>query len=182
MNQFIQGQLLIASPMLSDTNFFRSVVYVARHDSDGALGLIMNRPSNLRLEDVIEQARGRRPDRCDAIFSGGPVDGPLVALHTMQNLGDECCDGVWLTSEDDHLMLLCDRPSVMARFFSGYSGWGAGQLEAELKAGGWLVGHCERESLFGDADAIWETAVKGCGREILRTVVPSAGCVDPEVN
>ena len=182
MHQSIQGQLLVASPMLGDPNFFRSVVYLAKHDSDGALGLILNRPSNLRLEDVIEQARGRRPDRCDAIYCGGPVEGPLIALHAAENLGDHCDECIWITSDDDHLMLLCDKPDVPARFFSGYSGWGAGQLECELKAGGWLVSPCTADLLFGNPDEVWEAAVKFCGRSILQSLVPSAGCINPEVN
>jgi putative transcriptional regulator len=182
MNPVFQGHLLIASPMLSDPNFFRSVVYIAKHDDEGALGVVMNRPTNLRLEEVIEQARGRKPARCDAIYSGGPVEGPLVALHTLENLGDLCDSGIWLTSDDDHLMMLCDRPTVPARFFSGYSGWAGGQLEAEFRAGGWMVGPCEIESLFGSPDDLWEAAVKSCGREVLRSVVPSAGCVNPDLN
>lgn len=182
MHQSIQGQLLIASPMLSDQSFFRSVVYIAKHDAEGAFGLIMNRPTNLRLEDVIEQARGRRSVRLDAIYCGGPVEGPLIALHTAENLGDQCEDSIWITSDDDHLMLLCDRPQVPARFFSGYSGWGEGQLEAELKAGGWMVTPCDPKNLFGDPDDIWESAVKCCGTAVLQSFVPIAGCVDPEVN
>jgi putative transcriptional regulator len=178
----LQGQLLIASPMLGDSNFYRSVIYIAKHDSEGAFGLILNRPTNLRLEDVIEEARGRPPARFDAIYDGGPVDGPLLALHAMDNLGDECEDGIWLTSDDDQLMLLCDKPSVPARFFSGYSGWSPGQLEAEMKAGGWMVGPCGIDTLFGDPDTTWESAVKACGYAILQSVVPSAGRVDPGMN
>lgn len=182
MHQSIQGQLLIASPMLGDSNFFRSVVYIAKHCEEGAFGLVLNRPSNMQLEDVIEEARGRRPKRCDKIYVGGPVEGPLVALHAMANLGEDCAEDVWVTSDDDHLMLLCDRPDVAARFFSGYSGWGAGQLEAELSAGGWMVGPCCSELLWGDPEEIWEIAVKHQGSSVLRALVPTAGSIDPNVN
>lgn len=168
--------------MLGDPNFFRTVIYVAKHDKDGALGLVLNRPTNLRLEDVIEQARGRRPDREDAIYYGGPVEGPLIALHASENLGEHCDECIWITSDDDHLMLLCDRPQVPARFFSGYSGWGASQLECELKAGGWLTAPSTADLLFGEPDEVWEAAVKYCGRAIVQSLVPTAGCINPEVN
>jgi len=182
MHSSLQGHILIASPLLSDGNFFRSVVFIAKHDTDGAFGLILNRPSNLRLEDVIEQARGHRPKRSDSIYLGGPVEGPLLALHMMSNVGEDCQGDIWLTSDDDHLMLLCDRPKVPARFFSGYSGWGAGQLEGELAAGGWMVGPCPPEFLWGDPDDIWESAVKDQGERVVRTLVPSAGSFDPQIN
>ncbi len=182
MSNSIQGQVLIAAPMLSDPNFFRAIVYIAKHDGEGAFGVILNRPSNTRLEDVIEQARGRRPEREDAIYIGGPVEGPLIALHDQVNLGEPCTDEIWLTSDDDHLMILCDRTDAEARFFSGYSGWGAGQLEAELEAGGWMVGPLTMEQLFGDPNEVWEEAVKWQGREVLRALVPGAGLVDPQVN
>ena len=182
MKGSIQGRVLMASPMLGDSNFFRSVIYIAKHDEGGAFGLVLNRPSNTRLEEVIEQARGRRPKREDAIYVGGPVEGPLLALHELENLGELCTDGVWLTSDDDHLMMLCDRTEIRARFFSGYSGWGTGQLEAELEAGGWLVGPFVADHLFGDPSDLWEAAVKQQGRDVLRTIAPAAGAIDPQLN
>ena len=182
MRRFIEGRLLIAAPVLSDPNFFRSVIYIARHTEQGAFGILLNRPSNLRLEDVMEQARGHRPKRCDAIYVGGPVEGPLLALHQLENLGDVYPGDVWLTSDDDHLMMLADRPDVPAGFFSGYSGWGPGQLEAELDAGGWMVGEFQTEQLYGDAEQIWELAVKRQGREVLRNLIPDSDKVDPGVN
>lgn len=182
MRRSIEGRLLIASPMLSDPNFFRAVVYIARHGSEGAFGVVLNRPSNLRLEEVLEQARGQCPKRRDAIYLGGPVQGPLLALHQLENLGEVYPGDVWLTSDDDHLMMLADRTDVSARFFSGYSGWGPGQLEAELDAGGWMVGPFEPAQLYGDAEQIWEAAVKRQGRDVLRSLIPDADHIDPGVN
>lgn len=182
MRNSIEGRLLIAAPVLTDPNFFRSVIYIARHSDEGAFGILLNRPSNLRLEEVMEQARGYRPKRQDAIYVGGPVEGPLLALHQLENLGDVYPGDVWLTSDDDHLMMLADRPDVSARFFSGYSGWGPGQLEAELDAGGWMVGNFHPEQLFGDAEQIWDVALKGRGREVLRSLIPHSDKIDPGVN
>lgn len=182
MKDRLDGCVLVASPMLSDPNFFRSVVYVAQHGPDGTFGLLLNRPSNTRLEVILEQTRGRRPKRSDVIYVGGPVEGPLLALHQLENLGDACSGGDWLTSDDDHLMILADRTDVSARFFSGYSGWGPGQLEAELEAGGWMVGESSPEQLYGDADEIWETAVKQRGRNVLRELISEADKIDPQVN
>jgi putative transcriptional regulator len=182
MHESVQGRLLIASPMLNDPNFFRSVIYIARHDEEGALGVVLNRPSDMQFEDLIEEARGKRPRRSDVIYYGGPVEGPLLALHMMDNVGDLCADKIWLTSDDDHLLLLGDRPEIPARFFTGYSGWGEQQLEAELAAGGWMVAEPELDHLWADSGEIWEQAVKQQGHNVLRAVLPAAGCVDPQVN
>jgi putative transcriptional regulator len=182
MPDSLQGHLLIASPMLSDPNFFRSVVYLARHNEEGALGFVINRPGRACLADLIEEVRGRRPARQDAIYCGGPIDGPLIALHTLENLGDLCADRIWLTSDDDHIFLLADRTDVPARFFDGYGGWGPGQLEAEIAAGGWLVAPASDQTVWGEPDSIWEACLKQRGHSVLRSVLPGAGEVDPNLN
>lgn len=182
MTDSLQGRLLVASPMLHDPNFFRTVVYLARHNEEGAFGFVINRPSEMSLADLIEEARGRRPQRDDLIFHGGPVDGPLLAIHTMDNLGDLCHGNVWMTSDDDQVMLLAERTDVDARFFSGYSGWGPGQLEAEIAAGGWMIASPNHDMLWKDPGPVWEAAVKQQGHEVLRSVLPNAGQVDPNLN
>src|SRR5690606_12038477 len=142
MMKRIAGRLLVASPYLGDGHFFRSVIYVVRHDEQGAFGLVLNRPSAHTLGEVVAGRLGHVPKRHDSIYLGGPVQGPLMALHTLPGLGEPCGpdgDGsiepgsnpLWVTADDDHLSSLVDRSDVQARFIARYSGWGAMQLEQE---------------------------------------------------
>jgi len=198
----IAGRLLIASPYLGDGNFFRSVIYMIRHDEEGAFGLVLNRPSAHTLDEIFADRIGHAPKRQDEIYLGGPVDGPLMALHTLAGLGEPCGPEVvdlidttsdqaaaalgssplWVTADDDHLIALVDRTDVEARFVARYSGWGPGQLDAELDHGGWLVGPPDWQVIFSHHNSMWETAVKTLGRSIIAEIVSSPTPSDPQWN
>ncbi|KAA1257600.1 hypothetical protein LF1_00880 [Rubripirellula obstinata] len=91
MNPNLTGRLLIASPHLSDGNFLRSVVFIIRHDVEGAFGLTINRPTDRRFRDLIDCAPAEgEPRDDDQIFRGGPVEGPLLALHNLAGVGEPC--------------------------------------------------------------------------------------------
>lgn len=189
----ITGRLLIASPYLSDDNFFRTVIYIVRHDAEGAFGVVVNRPGRVSLEELFANRIGHRPQRQDVVFLGGPVDGPLLALHTLAGMGEPC--GVdqavpaetlgdhplWLTADEDQLAVLADRSDIPARFVARYSGWGPGQLDQELQQGGWLVGPADWQTVFQPADEMWELAVKQFGRNILADLFPQPPG-DPQLN
>lgn len=194
----IAGRLLLASPYLSDPNFYRSVIYMVRHDAEGAFGLLLNRPGQVTLDELFSDRLGRPPKRSDPIYFGGPVDGPLIALHTLSGLGDPCgplsseesLDGnadagsspVWITADDDQLTVLADRTDVQVRFVVRYSGWGPGQLDRELGQGGWLVGPPDWPAIFGPSDSLWENMVKRVGREILGGILNVPVADDPQWN
>ena len=186
MNEFLNGRLLIASPYLSDPNFMRSVVLIVSHDSEGAFGLSINRCTDNRLSELVELSLPTGSVRDDdQIFEGGPVDGPLLALHDLAGIGTPVGDdssSVWLTGDEDHLRLLLTRVDVSVRFVSQYSGWGPRQLDMELESGGWLIGEADHDLVFGDSGEIWEAAVKRCGREILSSLSPGLRFTDPSVN
>ncbi len=186
----IGGQFLIASPYLTDPNFFRTVVYIVRHDAEGAFGLVINRPSSDTLADAFTDLLGREPKRNDQIFIGGPVNGPLVGIHSLAGLGDpadfgdyvEDGDEIWVTADEDHLRKLVDRTDLRVKFVHHFSGWGPEQLDRELEAGGWLVSRCDAELLFGDQENCWETAVKRLGHQIMTQVVDHPASIDPTRN
>lgn len=189
----IAGRLLIASPYLTDGNFFRSVIYMVRHDEQGAFGLVLNRPSEHTLEDIFADRLGHVPKRHDQIYLGGPVEGPLMALHTLSGLGEPCgsesddanaagSSPLWITADDDHLSVIVDREDIQARFIARYSGWGPGQLDQELAQGGWLVGPAQWERVFADHESMWEKVVKTLGGEILAEIVSSPPPADPQWN
>ena len=84
----LRGQLLIAPPHLTDPNFAKTVVFIVQHDTEGAFGLVLNRPSDTGIHEVWEKMRGRRCARRDFLYVGGPVQGPLMLLHGDPFAGD----------------------------------------------------------------------------------------------
>lgn len=101
MTQNLTGRLLVASPYLSDGDFMRSVVFIVRHEMDGAFGLTINRPSDKRFRDLLND--NPEPSKLrgdDYLFLGGPVPGPVMALHDLAGIGDPC-HGVAGTEETD---------------------------------------------------------------------------------
>ncbi|MEM9828436.1 MAG: YqgE/AlgH family protein [Planctomycetota bacterium] len=204
------GRLLIASPHLTDGNFFRSVVLMVQHDDEGGFGLLLNRPTDRRLRGVLVDAKDDAAWRDDdLIYCGGPVEGPLLAIHTIAGIGRPCGGSgdaanveisdspahafgemsfsfdpapIWVTSDEDHLRILARRHDAPVRYVAAYSGWGPKQLEYEFEQGGWLVGDADPDLVFGDSEELWESVVKRCGHEILGSVDPKMKFGDPNLN
>lgn len=174
----IQGKALVASPYLMDPNFMRTVVYIFRHDEEGAFGLILNRPMKLTVDALFAQLD--QPIENDAaVFCGGPVDGPLMVMHEQIEYAElPSEEGVYLTTDQSQIVQICRSHSGRYRVFDGYSGWSAGQLEGELDGGGWLVWDIDRDSMFSDEEEIWEQAVHKIGREIIATKIDPARIPD----
>ena len=152
----LSGKLLVASRLLGDPNFTRSVVLLIHHDSRGALGLVLNRAGQERLE-VTHDDGGRREEV--VVMTGGPLEGPLTALHAdPDNSEREVIPGVHFAAGPPLLdtLLAAARPPL--RVFRGYSGWGGGQLEKELAAGAWTVADASADLVFGDDSNLWRRA------------------------
>lgn len=161
------GQLLVASPVLSDPNFARSVVLMLDHDGDGALGVVVNRPTELPVTSVLESWTGLVCEP-DVLFQGGPVAtdsalglAELPAGVTGEPVGWKRLYGrLGLVDLDAPPELLMGGLEAL-RIFAGYAGWSPGQLEVEIKDGGWYV----VDAVPGDAFAA-EPA--GLWRRVLR--------------
>jgi putative transcriptional regulator len=178
----LKGSFLIASPGLSDPNFARTVVFMVEHNDDGAFGLILSRPSPHSLEDickqVIEDQALLPPEdalRRYPIFLGGPVQTSAVFfLHTVEHLGNgkEGVQGIFLGSQSSELEALmaylrADSAPPPMRFFFGYSGWAAGQLEKEIRSGGWLIRAATPEQVFdAAAETLWNRLIVGFGGDL----------------
>ncbi len=180
--QSLQGKLLVASPHLGDGNFFRSVVLLVKHDAEGAFGLILNRPLNSTLAEVWEAIQQEAAEAGDAeeqpldqmphgeqpLYVGGPVEGPLVILHSLKKYSEaQVMSGVHFAAHRDHIRKVITQTKKPFRVFSGYAGWGGGQLEGELQAGGWLISEASKEMVFYTADDLWEKVVQGIAEQIL---------------
>jgi putative transcriptional regulator len=157
----LEGQLLIASNELRDPNFLRTVVLIFRHDDEGAAGLVLNRRLNATLRQIWKQV-SQQPCRCEAaLYLGGPVEGPLMAIHTEGELSEiEIVEGLFFSAGGENLAQLVDAEQPMARFFVGYAGWGAGQLEREMDEGAWLTAPATAERVFGDIDELWQRVTR----------------------
>ncbi len=181
----LNGKLLIAMPGMGDPRFEHSVVFMCSHSEDGAMGLIVNKPAQgVQLSDLLKQLeitpdtpkRGQMP-----VHFGGPVESargfvlhstdyesnlhsmtitPAFSMTATLDILEDIANG---TGPSDALMML------------GYSGWGPGQLEAEIATNGWLTTDADPALVFGmdDADK-WEAALKTLGVDPM-TLSASAG-------
>ncbi len=167
--QSLQGQFLVAVPQLSDSNFNRSVVLVMQHDKSGAFGLVINRLSAIRVVDLWREIEQTDELHCDAFVAvGGPVQGPILVLHTSRSLGEaEVIPGVFVASDRQNIRDVLHSQEKF-RVFTGYSGWGAGQLETEFEVGGWLHVPASCELVFYEQLAdLWQHVIDLKGRSFL---------------
>jgi putative transcriptional regulator len=171
----LQGHLLIASQGLLDPNFARTVVLIAVHGEEGALGLIVNRESNMSLQQVWGQVSQSHCLREGKVRHGGPVAGTLMALHDQRPLANlVVTDDLFVATELNAMELLAASEEGQAVFYVGHSGWGPGQLENEMADGSWLVLPATPENVFGELDPAtsWKQCIVEVGRRQVQSVVP----------
>jgi len=162
----LRGRLLIAAPPLVDPNFDRTVVLMLEHSDDGALGVVLNRPSETPLEDVLPEWRTLATEPTQ-VFVGGPVSpDSVIALVRGTPLGTPLESFVPILEDLGTIDLALDPLDLGAalddlRVFVGYAGWGAGQLEGELDADAWFVADLERTDPFSTApETLWRTVLR----------------------
>jgi putative transcriptional regulator len=167
----LQGEFLVASPHLPDPNFYRTVVLMIQHDAEGAFGVVLNRPGERTVAEIWE-AVGEEPTDCpQPVYLGGPVEGPLLALHRCQDCSQcEILPGLFMATDKDHLRRIVNLPEDF-RIFCGYSGWGPGQLESELEIGGWLTSPASVDDIFLPGEEMWKQISGRIGLEILGSTI-----------
>ena len=177
---FMDGQMLIASPSMQDERFARSVIYMCAHSSEGAMGIVLNRPAaNIKFPDLLVKLDVipaadviRLPSRASdvTVLKGGPVETERgFVLHSadffIENSTLPIDEGVCLTATLDILKAIArgDGPAS-AVLALGYAGWAPGQLENELHANGWLHCSADRHLIFGaDIAAKYDQALQKIG-------------------
>ncbi|MBA3309538.1 MAG: YqgE/AlgH family protein [Nocardioidaceae bacterium] len=159
------GRLLLATPRLIDPNFARGVILVLDHDSAGALGVVINRPTHLPLRAVLP-GWGESVAEPQLLFSGGPV-APDSALAVGLSAGGGPDAGFQRIGGDYGLVDLDTEPEALlpslvgVRVFAGYAGWGGGQLESEIEEGSWyVVGAVPTDLLHPDPEGLWRTILR----------------------
>ncbi|MGI9458049.1 MAG: YqgE/AlgH family protein [Aeoliella sp.] len=167
----IAGKLLVASRNLRDPSFAQAVVLMLEHSGEGALGVVLNRPSPKTVRDVWESLGEPECDNDDHLYLGGPVPGPLVALHAAEELGEKrVLPGLYMSVQRDCIEQLVRTPEINVRLYSGHAGWGDGQLEGELKAGGWHTVAAAADDVLRDDDAtesLWADVLQRISLDIL---------------
>jgi putative transcriptional regulator len=180
----LRGKLLVAAPALKDPNFDRTVVFIAEHSEDGAMGLVLNRPSEAPVAEAIPDLDWVADRGDEIVFVGGPVatngvivlaewDDPSKAVV----LVDDDLGFVPGDAEDTGELAAAMR---RARVYAGHAGWGPGQLEDELADDAWIVESPLRDELFSDdPEGLWAAVLRRKGREfaLLSTMPP-----DPSLN
>lgn len=177
----LKGRLLVSSGGLFDPNFRHTVVLIGEHNDEGALGVVLNRPLGVSVEDAVPPL-ARLVDEGTALYQGGPVQptspvllaefahGDLADLPVFENVG-------FLVGDVPADL----RPGVLrARVYAGYSGWGPGQLEREMTEDSWIVADPRVDDVFTrEPESLWKRILQRQGPEYERL---SEMPFDPRMN
>ena len=181
----LRGHLLIAGPALVDPNFHRTVVLVGEHGDEGAMGVVLNRPSAVAVAEAVEPLADL--DGLDAasetVFVGGPVQPQAIVV--LGEFEDPELAGALVFGTVGFLPGEIEDPAEVgaltrARVFAGYAGWAPGQLEAELEEGSWIVEPAEPDDVFTpEPESLWSAVLrrKGGPFALLASMPP-----DPTLN
>jgi putative transcriptional regulator len=162
----LAGQLLVASPSIIDPNFRRTVVFITAHTEDGAVGVILNRPSEATVGEAVPQL-APLTDLEETVFVGGPVNPDGVAVlaefDDPDDAGVVVLEDVGFVALDE--VLEGESPPVQRRrVFAGVAGWGAEQLEGELERDDWIVEPAATDDIFtDDPEGLWSAVLRRKG-------------------
>ncbi len=183
MDESLKGKLLIASPAIEDPNFRRTVVLMAEHSDEGAMGLVLNRamPATVAeaVPDLVWLAELDAP-----VHEGGPVSAQSVVV--LAEFDEPAFSALLVEDDLGFVPAEVEDPGALgealrrARVFAGHAGWGPGQLEAEMEEESWIVVPAEREDVFcEDPDELWSAVLRRQGASLaLLSTMPA----DPSLN
>jgi putative transcriptional regulator len=171
----LTNHFLIAMPRLEDPNFFHTVTYICEHTTDGAMGIVINRPMDLHLTDIFEQLE-IQITTCETtqqpVYIGGPVQSARgFVLHDTTTTWAstlQVTDEISVTTSLDILEAIAAGKGPRHKLVAlGYAGWGAGQLESELAQNAWLSGPAESDIIFNRAsNERWQAAADLLGVDL----------------
>lgn len=160
------GNILIAEPFLQGKYFSRAVIFMVEHDQNGSIGFVMNKPMIYSTSDLVTELAG-----IDfPVYIGGPVEtNQLYYIHTHPEIDDalHIAHGIYWGGDFAALTQLLQEHKILPdeiRFFAGYSGWSAGQLESELEENTWMIGDITNKQFFELQDKeMWEKSMSELG-------------------
>ena len=161
------GSVLLSEPFMPDVNFKRSVVLLCEHQEEGSVGFILNRPLGIKINEAIESF----PHFDAELFLGGPVQ--TDTLHYIHRLPEviegsvEVIPGLYWGGNFENIKILIETNQITPddiRFFLGYSGWGEGQLQDEMKERSWIVSQTDPTTIFDhDIENLWKHVLQNMG-------------------
>ncbi|MDB5511567.1 MAG: YqgE/AlgH family protein [Enterovirga sp.] len=180
---YLDGQMLVAMPGMTDERFHRTVIYVCAHSAEGAMGIVMNKPAAdlsfsdllVQLDVIPDREAIRLPNRIETmqVLIGGPVETSRgFVLHTPDFFIDQSTlpidDGICLTATVDILRAIAKGQGPESAVLAlGYAGWAAGQLESEIQANGWLNCPADPNLIFGPSlDLKYDLALRKIGIDL----------------
>ena len=180
-----KGIFLVASPGLRDPNFRQTVILLCKHGPEGALGVVVNRPTEINITEVLPQVPILEGQH-HRVFSGGPVQrNNLLLLYRMPERPEDShhvFNGVYMGGDMKALEDLLQDPASLGNFraFMGYAGWAPGQLENEMRTGSWLTIPADSTTMFGqDHNSLWGNILRSLGEDMaLYADMPA----DPQMN
>lgn len=182
ISQPTKGSLLIAEPFLGDANFERTVVFLCEHNERGTFGLVLNQSTNLCLNDVLTTPVATNLP----LYVGGPVEqNTLHFIHRLPFVEEaiEVSTGLYWSGDYEQIVSLLNIGKITEqdiRFFIGYSGWSAGQLNDELRHNSWVVTNSDADLIFDiPSDQLWRGVLRRMGGEYR---VKSHYPTDPRLN
>jgi len=182
MEESLTGQLLLASPTLMDPNFRRAVVLIGVHSEEGAMGVVLNRPSEVTVSEAVPQLQQAVQER-EPVYVGGPVQPSSIVF--LAEFLDPSPAGllvlgcIGFPAPDAGIDELTEA-TARRRVFAGYAGWGEGQLDAELDQGDWIAHSAVPDDVFTEVpDELWSSVLtrKGGSYSLLASMP-----LDPSVN
>ncbi len=154
------------------------------HNQDGAFGVIVNRPLAKTLQELWREVGSAPCHSRLPVYLGGPVPGPLMALHTQPSLAElEPVEGIFFAAKKQHLdqLVLSEEPPY--KIFIGHAGWGPGQLESEMQEGAWHTVPATADVVFSTNEDVWESTYRRLGTEVLQSFLKLQELPpDPTVN
>lgn len=164
-----KGRILVAEPLMQGKYFSRSIVLLSEQSRIGSMGFVLNNPLNFKVNEMVDAL----PNIQNPLFLGGPVHTHhLFYMHTLGEIipnSIPIADGIYWGGKLDVLIHFIENKVVMdsqVHFFSGYAGWSAGQLEAELEEKSWLVAERNITELLSlSPDVLWKEVVTDLGAD-----------------
>jgi putative transcriptional regulator len=180
--ELAKGVFLVASNQLRDPNFKETVVLLIDYGRDGAMGLVINRPSEVKLATIFPDIKGLK-ERTDTLYVGGPVAANqmllLVGTPLVPEASQKVTQGVYLSSSWKVLerLLKNEAKDEKFRIFAGYAGWAPNQLDFEKKRGDWLVLKADAEAIFNKKPSeIWQELILRASVKWVRVQAPFRNC------
>jgi len=170
------GKLLVASPrMPAGSPFGRAVILILQDSDEGVFGVVLNRPASPEMLLAWQQVADKPTFAAEKLVSGGPVQGPILALHREQKLAEvEIQGGLFVSVQQEAIEQLSQMEffddEVSFRIVLGAVSWEPGKLENEIDNGAWFVIDGEPDSAFSDMSTLWQRSVRRYGEDSIRSL------------